>query len=225
MEQIFSKLKFITHGEGFIDITYDLNLCVEKNNFHSGILNLISLHTSCSLTINENADPNVLRDLKKYMQSIVPYDSYLTLSKNREEISYKHYQEGADDMPAHIKTSLTNTCLSLSFQDGKIMLGTWQAVYLWEHRFDQKERIINVSGMKMKMSGQLCLLFIQWLQYNMIISSWHCWAGELQDGRINRAMFQMSPTILLLLLLMITNIHKTHAGIIHISSPSLPCAL
>ena len=144
MEQIFSKLKFITNGEGFMDITYDLNLCVVKNNFHSGILNLTSLHTSCSLTINENADPNVLRDLKKYLQSIVPYESYLTLSKNREEISYKHYQEGADDMPAHIKTSLTNSCLSLSVQDGKIMLGTWQAVYLWEHRFDQKERIINI---------------------------------------------------------------------------------
>ena len=144
MEQKFSKLKLITHGQGFVDITYNLNLCIEKNNFHSGILNLTSLHTSCSLTINENADPNVLRDLKKYMQSIVPYDSYLTLSKDREEISYRHYQEGADDMPAHIKTSLTNTSLSLSFQDGKIMLGTWQAVYLWEHRFDQKERIINV---------------------------------------------------------------------------------
>ena len=67
-----------------------------------------------------------------------------SLSKDREEIPYKHYQEGADDMPAHIKTSLSNTCLSLSFQDGKMMLGTWQAVYLWEHRFDQKERIINV---------------------------------------------------------------------------------
>ena len=144
MEQIFSKLKFINHGEGFIDITHDLNLFIEKNYFHAGILNLTSLHTSCSLTINENADSNVLRDLKKYMQSIVPYDSYLTLSKDREEIFYKHYQEGADDMPAHIKTSLTNTCLSLSFQDGKILLGTWQAVYLWEHRFDQKERIINV---------------------------------------------------------------------------------
>jgi len=144
MEQIFSKLKFITHGEGFIDITYDLNLFVEKNNFHSGILNLTSLHTSCSLTINENADPKVLKDLKKYIQSIVPYDSYLTLSKEREEISYRHYQEGADDMPAHIKTSLTNTCLSLSFQDRNIMLGTWQAVYLWVHRFDQKERALNV---------------------------------------------------------------------------------
>ena len=144
MEQIFSKLKFLTNGEGLIDITYDLNLFIKKNNFHSGILNLTLLHTSCSLTINENADPNVLKDLKKYMESIVPFDTYLTLSKDREEISYKHYQEGADDMPAHIKTSLTNTCLSLSFQDGKIILGTWQAIYLWEHRFDQKERIINV---------------------------------------------------------------------------------
>ena len=143
MEQIFSKLKFLTHGEGFINITHDLNLVIEKNNFHSGIINITSLHTSCSLTINENADPNVLRDLKKYMQSIVPSNSYLTLSKNREEIFYKHYQEGDDDMPAHIKTSLTNTLLSLSFQKSKIMLGTWQAIYLWEHRFDQKERIIN----------------------------------------------------------------------------------
>ena len=144
MDQIFSKLKILTNGEGFVDITHDLNLFIKENNFDAGILNLTALHTSCSLTINENADPNVLRDLKKYMQSLVPYDSYVTLSKNREEISYKHYQEGADDMPAHIKTSLTNTCLSLSFQDGKILLGTWQAIYLWEHRFDQKERIVNL---------------------------------------------------------------------------------
>ena len=144
MEQIFSKLEVFTNGEGFIDITNDLNCFIEKNNFDSGILNLTSLHTSCSLTINENADPNVLIDLKKYIKSIVPYNSYLTLSKNREEISYKHYQEGPDDMPAHIKTSLTNTCLSLSFQESNIKLGTWQAVYLWEHRFDQKERVLNV---------------------------------------------------------------------------------
>ena len=144
MEQIFSKLKFITHGEGFIDITYDLNLCIEKNNFHSGILNLTSLHTSCSLTINENADPNVLKDLKKYMQSIVPYDCYSSLSKNSEKVYYEHHQEGSDDMPAHIKTSLTNTTLSLSFQKSRIILGTWQAIYLWEHRFNRKERSISV---------------------------------------------------------------------------------
>ena len=144
MEQIFSKINFITNGEGFTNITNDLNLFIQTNNFHSGIFNLTSLHTSCSLTINENADPNVLKDLKKFMQSIVPYNCYSSLSKNSEEIYYEHYQEGDDDMPAHIKTALSNTNLSLSFQKGKIILGTWQAIYLWEHRFNQKERSINV---------------------------------------------------------------------------------
>ena len=144
MEQIFSKLNLVTNGEGFTDITNDLNLFIQKNNFHSGIFNLSSLHTSCSLTINENADPNVLKDLSKFIQSIVPYNCYSSLSKNREEIYYKHYQEGDDDMPAHIKTALTNTNLSLSFQKGKLILGTWQAIYLWEHRFNQNERNLSI---------------------------------------------------------------------------------
>ena len=144
MEQIFSKLNFITSGEGFIDITDDLNLFIKENDFYSGILNLISLHTSCSLTINENADPNVLKDLKKFMKSIVPYNCYTSLSKEREEIYYEHYQEGEDDMPAHIKTALTNINLSLSFNEGKILLGTWQAIYLWEHRLNRKERHLSV---------------------------------------------------------------------------------
>ena len=144
MEQIFSKLNFITNGEGFTDITNDLNLFIQKSNFHSGIFNLTSLHTSCSLTINENADPNVLNDLKQFMKSIVPCNCYTSLSKEREEIYYEHFQEGEDDMPAHIKTALTNTNLTLSFQKGKIILGTWQAIYLWEHRFTKKERSINV---------------------------------------------------------------------------------
>ena len=144
MEQFFSKLNFLTNGEGFTNITDDLNKFIQKNNFHSGIFNLTSLHTSCSLTINENADPNVLKDLKRFMQSIVPYNCYSSLSKNKDLTYYEHYQEGEDDMPAHIKTALTNTNLSLSFQRGKIILGTWQAIYLWEHRFGQKERSINV---------------------------------------------------------------------------------
>ena len=142
MEQVFAELNFITNGEGFTDITDDLNLFIQKSNFHSGIFNLTSLHTSCSLTINENADPNVLKDLKKFMQSIVPYNCYTSLSKERENIYYEHFQEGEDDMPAHIKTSLTNTNLSLSFQDGEIILGTWQAIYLWEHRFIQKKEVL-----------------------------------------------------------------------------------
>ena len=144
MEQIFSKLNFITNGEGFTDITDDLNLFIKKSNFHSGIFSLTSLHTSCSLTINENADPNVLMDLKKFMQSIVPYNCHTSLSKEREEVYYKHFQEGEDDMPAHIKTALTNTNLSLSFREGEIILGTWQAIYLWEHRISPKKRIINI---------------------------------------------------------------------------------
>ena len=135
MEQIFSKLEFTTNGEGFIDITNDLNLFIEKNNFDSGILNLTSLHTSCSLTINENADPNVLKDLKKYFKSIVPYNCYTPLSKHKEDVYYEHFQEGEDDMPAHIKTAFTNTNLSLSFKEGEVKLGTWQAIYLWEHRY------------------------------------------------------------------------------------------
>ena len=146
MEQIFSKLEFTTNGEGFIDITNDLNLFIEKNNFDSGILNLTSLHTSCSLTINENADPNVLRDLKKYMQSIVPYNSYLTLSKNREEISYKHFQEGADDMPAHIKSSLMGSNLQIPVTEGKLNMGTWQGIYLCEHRDQGGSRHLMVTG-------------------------------------------------------------------------------
>ena len=144
MEQIFAELKFMTEGEGLIDITNNLNQFIQENNFYSGIFIITSLHTSCSLTINENADPNVLKDLKKYMQSLVPYNSYSSLSKNKDEIYYEHYQEGPDDMPAHIKTSLTNTSLSLSFRNGKIILGTWQAIYLWEHRFSPKERSISV---------------------------------------------------------------------------------
>ena len=150
MEQFFSKLQFKTNGEGFIDITNKINLFIKEQNFYTGILNLTSLHTSCSLTINENADPNVLKDLKKYMQSIVPYNSYFPLSKNQEEIFYEHFQEGSDDMPAHIKTSLTNTTLSLSFQKGQLVIGTWQAIYLWEHRFEKKERniVIHIIGEK-----------------------------------------------------------------------------
>ena len=147
MEQFFSKLNFITNGEGFTDVTNDLNLFIQESNFHSGILNLTSLHTSCSLTINENADPNVLKDLKKFMQSIVPCDCYTSLSKDKEVIYYEHFQEGEDDMPAHIKTALTNSNLSLSFQNSKIILGTWQAIYLWEHRFNPRKRSISVHIM------------------------------------------------------------------------------
>ena len=144
MEQIFSTIKISSKGEGFIDITNKLNQFIKDNNFASGMLILSSLHTSCSLTINENADPNVLLDLQNYIKAIVPNNSYQELSGNNQEIYYEHCQEGEDDMPAHIKTALTNTSLSLSFKNQQLLLGLWQAIYLWEHRFDDRVRTLNI---------------------------------------------------------------------------------
>ena len=152
MEQVISSLRITTQGQGFIDITNKVNKFIKLNNFSSGILILNVMHTSCSLTLNENADPNVLVDLSKYIESIVPYNSYKALNIESKKISYDHYQEGEDDMPAHIKTALTNNSLSLSFQNGKLILGIWQAIYLWEHRFDVKERLVNIHAIGEKVN-------------------------------------------------------------------------
>ena len=144
MEQVISSIKVITKGQGFIDITNLVKEFIRENNFLNGILILNVLHTSCSLTLNENADPNVLYDLSKYIESIVPYNSYRDLNIQPQKVTYEHYQEGEDDMPAHIKTALTNNSLSLSFQNEKLIIGVWQAIYLWEHRSEKKERSVNI---------------------------------------------------------------------------------
>ena len=133
MKQLIKTLKIITKGQGLYEFTSDIVKHINNIKIKNGLLTVYIKHTSCSLLIQENADSDVQKDLLSFFSKIVP-----------ENENYIHQSEGSDDMPAHIKTSLTNTSLSLSFQDGKIMLGTWQAVYLWEHRFDQKERIINV---------------------------------------------------------------------------------
>ena len=146
MEQVISSIKIITKGQGFTDITYLVKEFIRENNFLNGILILNVLHTSCSLTLNENADPNVLHDLSKYIESIVPYISYQDLNIQPQKITYKHYQEGDDDMPAHIKTALTNNSLSLSIKNEKLIIGVWQAIYLWEHRFEKKERLVNIHA-------------------------------------------------------------------------------
>ena len=146
MEQIFSTINIQSSGQGLTDITSQIKNFVIGNNLKSGLLVLNVLHTSCSLIVNENADPNVRKDLEKYINSIVPFNSYLDLTTQRKEISYKHYQEGEDDMPAHIKTALTNTSLSFSIQNEKLILGTWQGIYLWEHRFGNNLRTINIHA-------------------------------------------------------------------------------
>ena len=152
MEQVISSIKVLTKGQGFTDITYSVEKFIRENNFVDGILILNSLHTSCSLTINENADPKVLHDLSKYIESIVPYNSYQDLNIQSKKVAYEHYQEGEDDMPAHIKTALTNNSLSMSFQNQKLIIGVWQAIYLWEHRSERKERSINIHAIGEKIN-------------------------------------------------------------------------
>ena len=146
MEQIFSTMIINSSEKGLTDITSRITNFIRENNLKNGLIVLNIMHTSCSLIVNENADPNVLEDLEKYINSIVPFNSYHDLTKQRKEISYKHYQEGEDDMPAHIKTALTNTSLSFSIQNEKLILGTWQGIYLWEHRFGNNIRTINIHA-------------------------------------------------------------------------------
>ena len=140
VKQLCGNLKVKTEGEGFTDITESLNHWIKKERILNAILNITCLHTSCSLTINENADPRVLNDLSAYMQSIVSEDGVIPIGGNSKTIKYKHCEEGKDDMPAHIRTSLTSSSLGLSIQNGILNLGTWQAVYLWEHRHLSHER-------------------------------------------------------------------------------------
>ena len=146
MEQFFSTIQITTSGKGFTDITEQINKFIFNNNLYSGVLIINIMHTSCSLIVNENADSKVLHDLEKYFESIVPYNSYCDLTINRKENYYAHSQEGEDDMPAHIKTALTNTSLSFSVKNEKLAIGTWQAIYLWEHRYDKKERFLEIHA-------------------------------------------------------------------------------
>ncbi len=134
MEQFFSTITVKTSGEGFTNITNQINNWVFKNKINEGILIITTKHTSCSLIINENADPKVLKDLSNYMKALVPENNFKSLNGEGSAIQYLHTEEGLDDMPAHIKTSLTSSSLSLSIQNTKLLLGTWQAIYLWEHR-------------------------------------------------------------------------------------------
>ena len=133
MKQIFYELVLKTKGLGLYDFTEQAKKFVDKNKLSNGILNLNILHTSASLIIQENADPDVLDDLNIFFKKLVPMNNKL----------YKHTVEGKDDMPAHIKSALTNSHLTLSVKDKKIILGTWQGLYLFEHRIENKTRKIS----------------------------------------------------------------------------------
>ena len=131
--QVFYELIVKTKGQGLYDFTKETIDWIKKQKIHSGILNLNILHTSASLTIQENADPDVLYDIKNFFDKLVPMNNDF----------YKHTTEGIDDMPAHLKTMLTNTQLTLSVKNKKPILGTWQGLYLFEHRLENQNRTIS----------------------------------------------------------------------------------
>ena len=134
MKQEFYNLKINTNGQRLYEFTDQTLNWIEKNNFKNGILNLSIQHTSASLIVQENADPDVQTDLIKYFDKLAPMDNSL----------YVHTTEGKDDMPAHIKSALTNNQISLSVKNTELLLGTWQGLYLFEHRLeDQKRSIIH----------------------------------------------------------------------------------
>ena len=133
MDQIFHEIKITTNGQGLYDFTNQTVSWINKQKINNGILNINILHTSASLLIQENADPDVLHDLKKFFNKLAPMDNKL----------YKHTTEGIDDMPAHIKSSLTNNQLTLSIKDKKLILGTWQGLYLFEHRLEKHTRVLS----------------------------------------------------------------------------------
>ena len=132
MKQEFYNLQINTNGQKLYEFTNQTIEWINKNNLKNGMLNLSIQHTSASLIVQENADPDVQIDLINYFNKLVPMDNKL----------YVHTTEGKDDMPAHIKAVLTNNQISLSIKDKNLLLGTWQGLYLFEHRLETQYRTI-----------------------------------------------------------------------------------
>ena len=132
MKQEFYNLEINTNGQKLYEFTDETIEWINNNNFKNGVINLSIQHTSASLIVQENADPDVQKDLINYFDKLVPMDNKL----------YIHTTEGKDDMPAHIKSALTNNQISLSIKDSELLLGTWQGIYLFEHRLGTTTRTV-----------------------------------------------------------------------------------
>ena len=132
MKQEFYNLEITTSGQKLYEFTDSTLDWIKKFNLRNGIINLSIQHTSASLIIQENADPDVQADLIKYFDKLAPMNTSL----------YSHITEGKDDMPAHIKSALTNNQISLSLKDQELLLGTWQGIFLFEHRIQTQKRTI-----------------------------------------------------------------------------------
>ncbi len=138
LHQALSTLTVATHGRAFYDITADVQQAVRKASVGTGLCTLHLKHTSASLLIQENADPDVQRDFEKFFARLVPDGDRLFI----------HTVEGDDDMPAHVRTALTTVNLSIPISNGRLCLGTWQGIYVWEHRTQAHHRsvVVHVLG-------------------------------------------------------------------------------
>ncbi|HEX7655097.1 MAG TPA: secondary thiamine-phosphate synthase enzyme YjbQ [Verrucomicrobiae bacterium] len=134
MRQAFHELGLATRGRGLTDFTAQVERWLAENRFQNGLVTLHLRHTSASLLIQENADPDVRRDLDAFFARLVPDGDSLFI----------HTAEGDDDMAAHIRTALTTVNLSLPLQNGELVLGTWQGIYLWEHRTHPHTRRVSL---------------------------------------------------------------------------------
>ena len=138
MKQYQKTFSIKTAGKSLHKITTHLGKVVTESQVNTGLCTLFVRHTSASLIIQENADPDVLQDLENFFAKLVPEDS----------MAYLHSAEGSDDMPAHIRSALTNTSQQIPISQGSLVLGTWQGVYLWEHRQRSHHRdiVVHISG-------------------------------------------------------------------------------
>jgi len=137
LKQAAHKLEISTRGQGLYEFTSTINEWVGRQKMQTGLLTVFCRHTSASLLIQENADPTVRRDIKAYFDRLAPEDG-----------PYEHNYEGDDDMPAHLKTALTQVQLSIPVMNGGLVLGTWQGIYLFEHRVHphRREIVLHLIG-------------------------------------------------------------------------------
>jgi len=131
------QLRFSTRGRGTLDISGKVDEVIQRSGINQGICQIFIHHTSASLILCENADPTVRSDLETFMKKIVPDGDHM----------FQHIDEGPDDMPAHVRTVLTQSSLSIPVDQGRESLGTWQGIYLWEHRTHPHQRRITVTVM------------------------------------------------------------------------------
>lgn len=134
MKQFLHNITFQTTGSSLLDVTGPIRGWLDEQDINQGLLTIFIAHTSASLVIQENADPSVLFDLNNFFRKLVPED----------EVLYRHNTEGPDDMPAHIKSALTQTQLSIPINEGEMSLGTWQGIYIFEHRSHAHKRKISL---------------------------------------------------------------------------------